>query len=808
MFTIFQRIIALNCGLVVAVGLILALVVKDFLGEKFSAQHQDYGHSIAISLSEVITKSIIERRVLDTAQSLRRVAAESDNIRFLAVTDFDGKVFAHSFEGEIPDGLATFIKQSALDKKNVLDHISSVIPEISYHSQPLISGAAGRLHIGVDTAASEAAISDTGRTILLITLVVGLLGILAAIYLSRRIAQPLSRMAGLMAGISSGSRNDIPENFDHGNSYELAALYETFRNMLGKQKAAEEQVLHLNEELETRVAERTLELAQEKRRAENYLNIAGAAILTLNDRGEITLINNKGLALLAETAGDTAGRDWFESYVCVEDRSEQRSSFFKAMRDGAPLPGSTEYSVVSKDGDVRLVAWHYSLLTDEDGRAFGLLASGEDITDFRTAETEMRAAKDEAERANMAKSDFLSNMSHELRTPMNAILGFAQLLDLDGVHPLTEDQQTSVEHILKGGQHLLGLIDQILDLAKIEAGKISLSIERVTPGDIFSECLDLAGGLAEKNGIKLVNNLSGNGRHAIRADYMRFKQVLLNLISNAIKYNREEGTVVLRNEVRPDNMFRISVNDTGFGIPQELQGELFKPFARLNFENSAIEGTGIGLALSKHLMEAMSGRIGFDSKVGQGSSFWIEFPVDDSVDSETQETRELPAHTLGQDPASSQAPAELSSAAGPLGIVYVEDNPANMRLMEQFISGISNVKLIGAHTAEWGLELSRERKPGLIIMDINLPGMDGFAALKALQDDPATKDIPVIALSADAMKSQVERGKRAGFIDYLTKPVDLKLLRNTIESILGPLESMPPATDDNVTRLRPTKHAG
>ena len=170
MFTIFQRIIALNCGLVVAVGLILALVVKDFLGEKFSAQHQDYGHSIAISLSEVITKSIIERRVLDTAQSLRRVAAESDNIRFLAVTDFDGKVFAHSFEGEIPDGLATFIKQSALDKKNVLDHISSVIPEISYHSQPLISGAAGRLHIGVDTAASEAAISDTGRTILLITL--------------------------------------------------------------------------------------------------------------------------------------------------------------------------------------------------------------------------------------------------------------------------------------------------------------------------------------------------------------------------------------------------------------------------------------------------------------------------------------------------------------------------------------------------------------------------------------------------------------------------------------------------------------
>ncbi len=406
--------------------------------------------------------------------------------------------------------------------------------------------------------------------------------------------------------------------------------------------------------------------------------------------------------------------------------------------------------------------------------------AGEMSQVFNRVEREqaLRESIAETEKANRAKSEFLSSMSHELRTPLNAVLGFAQLLELNPKSPLTMGQKDSVAHIKTGGEHLLELVTQVLDLSKIESGNLVLANESVDLAGTIGDCLSITQRLAGPAGISFVDNIAGKSLPRIYTDPTRVKQVILNLLSNAVKYNRAGGAVTVDASEMPDAMIRISVKDTGPGIAAPAQDKVFEAFNRLGREALDIEGTGIGLTISKQLVELMMGRIGFESEVGKGSTFWFDLP-----------TANKDIHELLGEPGIDAAHA-LESIPDILTrhntVLYVEDNPANIVLMESVFDDVPNVTLKVATSAETCLEIARAEKPDLILMDIQLPGMDGIEATKLLRANAETGSIPVIAISAAAMKNDVERAEDARFHAYLTKPINItETLRVVREALQG-----------------------
>jgi PAS domain S-box-containing protein len=472
-------------------------------------------------------------------------------------------------------------------------------------------------------------------------------------------------------------------------------------------------------------------------------------ICTIDESGRFITVNEASEALWGFSPRELIGRRYME-LVHPDDHAATKKAAGEILVSGRLADFVNRY--IRKDGSVVSVLWSATWAAKKKM----LFCVAHDITQRTRIEAALRDAKIEADRANHAKSEFLSRMSHELRTPLNAILGFGQLLERQNP---TAQQRARVDHIMSAGRHLLNLINEVLDISRIEAGHLQLSVEPVAVAEVLGEALDLMRPLAADRSMQLEVDAQLEKDLHVLADRQRLKQVLLNLLTNAVKYTAVGGRVEVTVQQSGSTATRVVVTDTGAGIATEKLGRLFTPFDRLDVEPSGVEGTGLGLALCQRLMHAMGGDIGVDSTVGKGSAFWIELPAVDSP------LRTLPRNrTLAVDDA---------SAAEPGKILYIEDNLSNLTLVEQMLAEQPHLELLTAMQGGLGLDLARQHAPDLILLDLHLPDLRGHEVLTRLRADALTRDIPVVVISADATAGQIQRLMAAGARSYLTKPLDI-----------------------------------
>jgi signal transduction histidine kinase/CheY-like chemotaxis protein len=527
-----------------------------------------------------------------------------------------------------------------------------------------------------------------------------------------------------------------------------------------------------------------LELFAEKKYAEDIVETVREPLVVLNSDFMILTANNNFYNTFKVEPKETIGNLIYD----IGNRQWDIPSLRKLLED--ILPNNSVFNGYEVEHDFisigrKVILLNARQIIRENVGTHIILLAMEDITERKLVEaerarlyeelqrksSELELAKVLAEKANLAKSEFLSSMSHELRTPLGAILGFAQLIE-SGVQPPTPNQKRNVDQILKAGWYLLELINEILDLAHIESGKLAMSLEPVSMGEVIQECEIMAEPQAQKRGITIiVTPLEAS--YVVKADRVRVKQLLINLFSNAIKYNKEGGTVTVDCRLSHPNSIRISVRDTGEGLTQENIAQLFQPFNRIG-RTCAEEGTGIGLVVCKRLVELMGGQIGVESKVGEGSVFWIELnqttvlqslahPEESTTDSQVQDQGNDSLYTL----------------------LYIEDNPANLMLVEEIVSRRPDINFLSAVNAMCGIEIAQITRPDVILMDINLPGISGLDAHKILAENPATEHIPVIALSANAMPSDIKKCLDAGFFRYITKPLKINKFIETLDVALN-----------------------
>jgi PAS domain S-box-containing protein len=504
------------------------------------------------------------------------------------------------------------------------------------------------------------------------------------------------------------------------------------------------------------------------------------AIMTTDPRGIISDVNQQMELLTGCTRDELIGAP-FKNYFTEPARAE--AAITRVLREGKVT--NYELTAQARDGKETVVSYNATTFHDRDRKLQGVFAAARDVTErkqfeqaLQSTNVELETARAVAEKANLAKSEFLSSMSHELRTPLNAVLGFAQLMASD-TPPPSPAQTQSIDQILKGGWYLLRLINEILDLAMIESGKVTMSQESMSLTDVLQDCQAMIEPQAQKRGIQMTFPRLDN-LFFVHADRTRVKQVMINLLSNAIKYNRVGGAVIVECEMQAENRVRVRVKDTGTGLTADQLAQLFQPFNRLGQETSAEEGTGIGLVVTKQLVELMGGQIGVESSVGIGSTFWVEL--------EASSAPELLFGAAGPDGAASGELA-VPAATHKRTLLYVEDNPANLTLVEQLIARRTDLKLLTAVDGHLGIQLARAFQPDVILMDINLPGISGFGVLKILGVDPATSHIPVIALSANAVPRDIEKGIEAGFFRYLTKPIKVVEFMDALDVALQHAES-------------------
>jgi signal transduction histidine kinase/ActR/RegA family two-component response regulator len=514
------------------------------------------------------------------------------------------------------------------------------------------------------------------------------------------------------------------------------------------------------------------------------LTSANFSIIATDEKGVIQLFNAGAERMLGYTAAEVVNKinpsDIHDPQEVMTRAQELSLEFATSIAPGFEalvykasrgIEDVYELTYIRKDGSRFPALVSITALRDDYGDIIGYLKIGSDNSARKRVESELNQAMAVADKANQAKTDFLSGMSHELRTPLNAILGFAQLMESD-TSPQTPSQKRNLGHILKSGWYLLELINEILDLALIESGKVTLSGEPVSLPEIMLECRAMIEPQALKRGIGM-HFPRFDIPYFVKADRTRVKQVFINLLFNAIKYNKPGGTVSVEYTLVAAEAIRISVRDTGAGLTQEQVGQLFQPFNRLGKEAGAEEGTGIGLVVTKRLVELMGGAIGVDSTVGVGSVFWIELKLTTA-----------PQLSVGQAAHIVRPQAVVPGSAPPRTLLYVEDNPANLELVEQLIARRPDLRLLSAADADLGIEFARAYQPEVILMDINLPGISGITALKILRADPSTAHIPIIALSANAVPRDIERALDAGFFNYLTKPIKVEQFMEALDRAL------------------------
>jgi len=503
-------------------------------------------------------------------------------------------------------------------------------------------------------------------------------------------------------------------------------------------------------------------------------SVTDAAIVMLDSEGRVVSWNTGAQRIKGYSAEEIVGKHFSMFYPAteVEQGAPQRDL------DAAAAQGRFEVEGwrLRKDGSLFWANVVFTAIRDAAGNARGFAKLTRDLTERRLVEQTLTLAKGTAEKANLAKSEFLSSMSHELRSPLNAILGFAQLMQSDASPP-TPAQKASIDEILRAGWYLLELINEILDLAQIESGKLSLSKEPTSLAEVILECQAMIEPQAQARGITMTFPQFAVPCF-VEADRTRLKQVLINLLSNAIKYNTAGGTVVVDCDgCHTPGRIRLNVRDTGPGLAPEKLAQLFQPFNRLGQERGAEQGTGIGLVMSKRLVELMGGVLGVESTVGVGSVFWWELAA-------------AAAPQLDLKAAQPEAARAEALAGGALRtLLYVEDNPANLKLIEQLIARRPTLRLLTAVDGNQGIQMARAHQPDVILMDINLPGISGIEAMAILRAEPATAHIPIVALSANAMPRDVEKGITAGFFSYLTKPIKVDEFMAALDAAL---ETVPP----------------
>ncbi len=514
------------------------------------------------------------------------------------------------------------------------------------------------------------------------------------------------------------------------------------------------------------------------------LTSANFSIIATDENGIIQLFNVGAERMLGYTAADVVNKispsdihDPQEVMARAQALSLELATpiapgfealAFKASRG---IEDIYELTYICKDGSRFPAIVSITALRDDYGDIIGYLLIGTDNSVRKRVESELKEAMAAAEKANRAKTDFLSGMSHELRTPLNAILGFAQLMESSSPPP-SPSQKRGLDQILKAGWYLLELLNEILDLALIESGKVTLSGEPVALVEVMLECRAMIEPQAQKRGIGMTFPRF-EIPYFVKADRTRVKQVLINLLFNAIKYNRPGGAVAVEYTLSPPDSIRISVRDTGAGLAPEQLAQLFQPFNRLGKEASAEEGTGIGLVVTKRLVELMGGAIGADSAVGVGSVFWIELPLTTA-----------PLLAVRESEHAALARPQVPDGTPLRTLLYVEDNPANLELVEQLIARRSDLRLLSAADGNLGIEFARAYQPEVILMDINLPGISGIEAMKILHADPSTAHIPIIALSANAVPRDIEKALEAGFFNYLTKPIKVNQFMDALDVAL------------------------
>jgi PAS domain S-box-containing protein len=498
-------------------------------------------------------------------------------------------------------------------------------------------------------------------------------------------------------------------------------------------------------------------------------------LITTDPRGIISDVNHQMEMLTGRTRDELIGAPF---KACFTEPQRAEEAITRVLQESKVT--NYELTALARDGRKTVVSFNATTLHDRDRKLQGVFAAARDVTERKHFEhalqetnVELQAARESAEKANRAKSEFLSSMSHELRTPLNAVLGFAQLMASE-VPPPGLRQQRSIDQILKGGWYLLRLINEILDLSMIEAGKVTMSQESMSINDVLQDCKGMIEPQASKRGITLTFPELDNVFY-VHADRTRIKQVMINLLSNAIKYNGVGGAVIVQCADSGADRVRVSVRDTGAGLAAGQLAQLFQPFNRLGQHEGVEEGTGIGLVVTKQLVELMGGQIGVESVVGAGTVFWVEFAAStppalalDQIDESSLERHQIAPRQSGDQPT----------------LLYVEDNPANLALVEQLIARRGDLKLLTAIDGHLGIELARAYLPDVILMDINLPGISGYGALRRLREDPATAHIPVLALSANAVPRDIEKGLEAGFFRYLTKPIRVHEFMNALDVAL------------------------